>query len=347
MRYDAVREYHRTDQRRIQKFNLPSEPLLENEGAPKLKRLRTGRQREERPEPTVAPANTNSLLVWSSEEDAELSRMAEKYGKSWKACLDNSAILREKFHTLRDKSGRDRLRRRWHKIATQDETGHISTECDPSAEAAAKVQEPHEPVKSDFPSSGLGKETAKHRVSPTLVAPAVKVERRHQAADSEAKTTSSASSIWVKGVDTSEKRVPVASKVVTASTPSSTHLEPCKYYDSQRREVEFEDDGIILFSQCDATYRDILCEHFAMFCPRAGTMLSMTSQDHLQSVAEEAANAIRLKCGRMFKVVSLTRQGESCGLCFIQVACMDEVVRRECIFTELCFCWLGQHNSLG
>ena len=313
MRYDAVREYHRPNQRRIQNFNLPIEPLLEDFVAQR-KDSWTGRQREERPEPTAPPGNTNPLLVWSSDEDAELSMMVNMHGKSWKACLDNSAILRDKFRTLPDRAGQDRLRRRWQKIATKD-AGPRRTECDPSVETAAKVKEPDAPVENSL-----------------LIAPSVKVERRLQVADSGAKNASSASSIGVESlVDSREKRVTVASKVVAVSTPSSSHLEPCKYYDSQRREVEFDDDGIILYAQCDATYRDIMCDHFAMICPRAGTKLSATSEDHLQGVAEEAANAIRLKCGRVFKVVSLARRGESCGLCFVQVACMDELVRREFI----------------
>ena len=55
---------------------------------------------------------------WSAKEDKELTKLVNKYGTSWRDCLDNSRIWKKKFEHISDEAARDRLRRRWHVISS-------------------------------------------------------------------------------------------------------------------------------------------------------------------------------------------------------------------------------------
>ena len=53
---------------------------------------------------------------WSSKEDTELTKLVDKYGNSWRDCLENSRIFQKKFKHVDAEAARDRLRSRWRVI---------------------------------------------------------------------------------------------------------------------------------------------------------------------------------------------------------------------------------------
>ena len=85
--------------------------------------------REERPTTrgTSAPGerdieSTKPSIDWSEKEDAELTKLVNKHGTSWRDCLDDSRTFQNKYEHISDESARDRLRRRWRTLRKNADT---------------------------------------------------------------------------------------------------------------------------------------------------------------------------------------------------------------------------------
>ena len=59
---------------------------------------------------------------WSEKEDAELTKLVNKHGTSWRDCLDDSRTFQIKYEHISDESARDRLRRRWRTLRKNADT---------------------------------------------------------------------------------------------------------------------------------------------------------------------------------------------------------------------------------
>ena len=66
--------------------------------------------------------STKPSIDWSDKEDAELTKLVNKHGTSWRDCLDDSRTFREKYEHISDESARDRLRRRWRTLCKNADT---------------------------------------------------------------------------------------------------------------------------------------------------------------------------------------------------------------------------------
>ena len=91
----------------------------------------------------IEPEPTKQRTDWRETEDAELTKLVNKHGNSWRDCLDDSTIFQEKYKHISDESARDRLRSRWRTIRknTIDWSKQDYTEEDVRNEIARQVAE--------------------------------------------------------------------------------------------------------------------------------------------------------------------------------------------------------------
>ena len=102
---------------------------------------------EDQPTPSMRPEEVkpgkSGSSDWSETEDAELTKLVNKHGNSWRDCLDDSTIFQEKYKHISDESARDRLRSRWRTIRknTIDWSKQDYTEEDVRKEITRQVAE--------------------------------------------------------------------------------------------------------------------------------------------------------------------------------------------------------------